>query len=111
MAARAQTYGWILLLAFVLGGVIAPALHFNQHLVGDDAASDPVETVVIHTASPSADIDCVLCDATQQAPSPSSFVHEQTAYVDTVTPHAPQHPLLDVVGTTLDRGPPAVRRG
>lgn len=105
-----QTYGWLLLLTFVLGGLVAPALHFSQHT---DQEHDPAAAndALVQAVSVVDQADCVLCDATLFATSLTVSVEEAVTYFDTVLQRAPQRPALDLIGNTLNRGPPVFARG
>ncbi len=112
MDRRTQTYSWFLLLVFVLGGVLVPALHFNQH-AGEEGSTRPVAADAVVVQAPNAVdyADCTLCDARLLASVSLSSEQETATYVEAVPPRAPQRLALGMIGNTSDRGPPAAARG
>lgn len=112
MDRRARTYSWFLLLVFVLGGVIVPALHFNQH-ANDAGNARPVASDVVFVQTPDGVdyADCTLCDARMGAPALVSAEQETHIYIEAVLPRAPQRLALGMIGNTSDRGPPAPVHG
>lgn len=116
MDRRTRTYSWFLLLVFVLGGVVVPALHFNQH-TGAEREARPISAptaadAVIAQASDAGDyVDCTLCNARLLASALVSLELEIPVYVEVTSPYAPQRLALGMIGNTSDRGPPAVMRG
>lgn len=110
MDCRRQTYGWLLLLVFVMGSVLAPVLHFGQHAPGEEADYASTGDVVQITLA-AGDVDCPQCDAPLLATSLPSPIQTAAMYFDTVLQRAPQRPALDLIGNTSDRGPPACALG
>lgn len=106
MAGRAETFGLVLLVTFLLGGVVAPALHFQMHAHEEDHEAIPVDVAHWADTDYDAHADCVLCDATfLGAESVGQGQADMLAGVQQVPA------LTDRIGSTLvglisNRGPP-----
>lgn len=108
MGRHKQTFSWLFLLTFVLGGLVAPSLHFQQHITEGDrrpvAGDEPVVC-----ATPSFEyVDCSLCDARLLATPLASADQEVVTFIETVSQRAPQRLALNLIGNTSNRGPPVL---
>ena len=106
MASRAQTFGWTLLVTFLLGGVAAPVLHFPMHGGEDPRDAAPVDVVHWGEGEDDTRLDCALCDATVLGSAAVASLVDAGAADGHLSALAPERVALPIVGITRDRGPP-----